>query len=297
MSVLRIVVAVLQSSIFLIVCSLGMHSSVEDALHLLRRPSLLLRSILAMNVLVPLIAVTMAASFNLSPPVKAALILVAVSPVPPLLPRQLEKMGGSPGYVCGLLATEALFAIVLIPVSLLIIGRLFTHDVHVPPRLIAKVVSMTILLPLGLGMFVHRFLPRQAEVLRKPVAGIAFALFLVSTAVLLVAVAPLLLRQVDSRVIFAIIIFVVADVAVGHWLGGPEPRDRTVLAMATASRHPGLAIAIAVSTFPAYGRQIAALILLYVLVRAVVLITYNARQKHKLALHLQRERTSDRQAA
>ena len=45
-----------------------------------------------------------------------------------------------------------------------------------------------------------------------------------------------------SVLVFAI--FVMAGLAVGHWLGGPDPEDRSVLALSTATRHPGVAIAI-----------------------------------------------------
>jgi BASS family bile acid:Na+ symporter len=36
--------------------------------------------------------------------------------------------------------------------------------------------------------------------------------------------------------------------AIGHILGGPDEDDRTLLAFATVSRHPGVAIAIAALT-------------------------------------------------
>jgi BASS family bile acid:Na+ symporter len=274
-----------------------MQSTVSDVFHLLRRPSLLFRSILAMNVLTPLLAIIMALSFNLSGPMKVALLLIAVSPVPPLLPRQQQKMGGSSGYVCGLLAGEALLAVVLVPITVVLMGRLFSHDVYVAPRLVAKVVLMTVLLPLGLGILVQRFLPRQAKVLGKPLSGLAFVLFALSCGALLLAVAPVIFGMTNSRVILAIVIFVGVAVAVGHWLGGPDPSDRTVLALATASRHPGLAIAIAASTFPPFKQQIAALILLYVLIRIVVLIPYNVWQKRSLLLRVNREHAPDRQAA
>jgi BASS family bile acid:Na+ symporter len=45
----------------------------------------------------------------------------------------------------------------------------------------------------------------------------------------------------------ALIIAAVAAIglAIGHWLGGPNPDDRTVLALSTASRHPAIALAAA----------------------------------------------------
>lgn len=35
-----------------------------------------------------------------------------------------------------------------------------------------------------------------------------------------------------------------------HWLGRPDPDDRTALAIASSMRHPGVALAIARLNFP-----------------------------------------------
>jgi BASS family bile acid:Na+ symporter len=43
----------------------------------------------------------------------------------------------------------------------------------------------------------------------------------------------------------ALALITVLSLAVGHVLGGPDEDDRTVLAFATASRHPGVAIVVA----------------------------------------------------
>jgi len=43
-------------------------------------------------------------------------------------------------------------------------------------------------------------------------------------------------------------VFVAIGLAVGHLLGGPAREDRSVLALATASRHPGVALAVAHDT-------------------------------------------------
>ena len=54
---------------------------------------------------------------------------------------------------------------------------------------------------------------------------------------------------------------------------GAEPEDRPVLALATASRHPGIAIAIAQTNFPQQKLAMTAVIL-YLLVNAIVAIPY-----------------------
>jgi BASS family bile acid:Na+ symporter len=81
--------------------------------------------------------------------------------------------------------------------------------------------------------------------------------------------------------IIALAAFVLVGLAVGHLLGGPDPEDRTVLALSTASRHPGVALAIAHATFPEQQLVLAA-VLLYLLVSALVSMLYLAwrRRRH-----------------
>jgi BASS family bile acid:Na+ symporter len=66
----------------------------------------------------------------------------------------------------------------------------------------------------------------------------------------LIALFPAIISLVGNGTILAFAAFVVVALAVGHFLGGPDPDERTVLALASASRHPAVAIAIAHANFP-----------------------------------------------
>jgi BASS family bile acid:Na+ symporter len=59
--------------------------------------------------------------------------------------------------------------------------------------------------------------------------------------------------------------------AIGHALGGPDPDDRTALAVSCSTRHVGIAM-LAASTVP--GPRTVVLVLEYVLAAAAVSITY-----------------------
>lgn len=297
MEIARVAIVVLQISIFLAVCSLGMHVQPSDLTQLFRRPSLLVRSLLAMNIVMPFLAVFMAAAFNLTPAVKVALILVSVSPVPPLLHQQQLKLGARESYVHGLLMLEAALSVLLVPLSIAVIAGFFGRNVAVSTLLVAKVALMTVLLPLVLGMLIRRFALQHAQRISSPLALLAILLVLISSIVLVVAVFPYLLREIGNGTLLAICAFVIAGLAVGHWLGGPESGDRSALALATAARHPGLAIAIAVASFPAQRRSIAAAILLYLLARTVVMLPYFAWRKRNLAANLRRTQVQQERAA
>jgi bile acid:Na+ symporter, BASS family len=107
-----------------------------------------------MHVIMPLIAVALAEVFDLHPAVKIALVALALSPVPPVLPKKEIKSGGTSAYAFGLLVTTGLFAILFVPLALHVIGRLFAVPVHVSAGQVALVVLGTVLAPLGAGLIV-----------------------------------------------------------------------------------------------------------------------------------------------
>src|SRR6185312_14097577 len=86
---------------------------------------------------------------------EAALVALAISPVPPLLPNKETKAGGHASYALGLLIAMALVAIVAIPVAIWLLGMVFNRPFTVQPGTIARIVFTMIVMPLAVGMIVH----------------------------------------------------------------------------------------------------------------------------------------------
>src|SRR5271170_3555817 len=142
-------------SIMLIVLSFGMLCTWRDATSLFRNPSLLLRSLLSMNVILPLVIATLVAQFAFRRPVAIALLALAVSPVPPFLPLKQRKLVGHHDYIYGLLGATSLLAIVLAPATVFLYGQFFSHHSDIAPMAITRMVALTVLLPFALGMILH----------------------------------------------------------------------------------------------------------------------------------------------
>src|SRR5579864_4017445 len=117
MELAKLISLLLQGSIILIVFALGLQAGPEDAVAVFRRPTQFLRSLAAMDVVMPIVAVGLAKSFDLNPAVEIALVALALSPVPPILPRKELKAGGGSPYVFGLLVSAGVVAVVFIPVA------------------------------------------------------------------------------------------------------------------------------------------------------------------------------------
>jgi BASS family bile acid:Na+ symporter len=284
MNLASLIPLVLKTSIALMVLGLGLRATLRDATHLFRQPGLLLRSLLSMNVIFPLLVVGLVAVSDLHQAVRIALIALSISPVPPVLPNKQLKAGAKSNYAFGLLVTAALMAIVFIPVTLVIFGKAFGNPLSMSPGGIAMLVLTTVLAPLALGVTIRELVPSLAKRIAKPIALISTVLLILGFLPILFTAMPAIASLIGNGTVLAIIAFVVFGLAVGHLLGGPESKDRTALALATASRHPGVAIAMAQANFPEQ-KLAAAAVLLYLIVSAIVTIPYlKWTQRHNAAV-------------
>ena len=280
MSLQTLILIVLKLSILLNVFAIGLKASVHDATYMFRRPGKLAKALLAMNILMPLFAVAFVLTFNLPHAVEVALVALAVSPVPPILPRKLRKAGATESDTIGLLVAVGILAIVFVPAAMEILERVF----HVPLRMtfasVAALIFITIILPLALGIAVHTLAPVAADRLVNPIAKIASIALLLSAVAILFSSAPGIWELVGNGTLVAIAAFVLAGLVIGHLVGGPKPENRAGLAMATVSRHPGIAIALSIANFPEEKLAIPA-VLLYLLVNVLVSIPYQIWTKRK----------------
>jgi BASS family bile acid:Na+ symporter len=263
----------LAASALLNLFSIGLIASVRDATFLFRRPGEFFRALLAMNVLMPVIAVTLNTIFDFNPAVKIALVALSVSPIPPPVPVKMAKSGGAESYVIGLHIAIGSLAIIFVPLAMKIIGLVGEVDLHMSIWPVAKVVLISVLIPIIVSVFVHKLAPSLAERLSKPIAlisGIGIIMFIVTV---WIVAAPSMWSLIGNGTGLAFAIFVAVGLVIGHLLGGPIPENRTSLAISTASRHPGVALALAQANFPAEKLVLAAL-LLYLLINAIVSIPY-----------------------
>lgn len=273
MNLQTLIPLVLLVSVLLLVFAIGARASWHDATYLFRRPGELLRAVLAMNILMPLFAVVLIMLFDFHPAVKIAVVAMSVSPIPPLLPGKLMKSGGTESYAVGLLIAAGVLSIITVPLSMEILARVFNLPLQMTASAVASTIAIGILIPIAIGLLAHHFAPAIAERLSSVFSKVAGIALLVSLLAILVSAAPAIWTLIGNGTVIAFALFAIAGLAIGHFLGGPQPENRVALAVSTASRHPGIAIAIAAANFP-QEKLVLASVLLYLLVNAVVSIPY-----------------------
>lgn len=275
MSIASFVVLTLKASIVILVFAIGMHATLADTAELLRRRGLLVRSLLSLNVLMLVFAVALVQMFALPTPAKVALLALSVSPIPPLLPKKLKGVHGAEPYTASLIVFAALLSIVIVPASMDVLGAYFHQDVHVPPSRLVPIVLVVILVPLLLGMLVNKLFPSFANRFATPIGKLGSILLALSAAALLISQWKPLFSMFGSGVMIVLTIFSVVGAMVGHLLGGPEPENREVLALATSVRHPGIAITIAAINFPD-EKSVPLVVVWHLIIGTVVAIVYKA---------------------
>ena len=216
MTAQSLILLALKASIVLSVFAIGLVSRVDDTLFLLRRPKLLLRSVVAINVVMPIVAAAMAWIFDLPEAVEMSLVALAVSPVPPVLPRKQVKAHGEPSYAIGLLVGAALVAILFVPVAVELVGLVFQLPVQMSPWPVAKLVFATALAPLLAGVIVRRLMPALAAQFARPVGHIANIVLVLCFLAVLVTALPAIADLFGSGAFWAVAGFIAIGLAVGH---------------------------------------------------------------------------------
>jgi BASS family bile acid:Na+ symporter len=184
----------------------------------------------------------------------------------------VTKSGGSASFGLGLMLWLAIGAIVAIPLSVRGLELVSERPIVVQQGAILKIVVMTVLVPLLAGMALRGLAPKIADALKTPVSTIATVLLLAGVVMLLFGTRHAIWAATGGGAIVSIVAFVVVGLLVGHLLGGPEPENSLSLALATACRHPAIALGLASANFP--QEHFGGMVILYILVSGVVAVPY-----------------------
>jgi len=256
-------------SMVLSVLALGLNATFSESTYLFRRPGELIRAVFSIYVVMPLLALGLVLTFHLHPAVKIALVVLSVTPVPPVFPRNAVKAGGRDNYSVGLLVATAVLAIVVIPIAMMYFERIGGVRLETPVHATAALVLATVLMPLVVGIAIRDGSPYFAKQIAEPVSKWATALLILSAPPVLIGSMSTIPSLFGDGTLVSLAVFAVAGYLIGDFFGRPEFDSRRVLGLATSSRHPALAAAIAHEFFPEQRRALPAIVL-YLIVSAVV---------------------------
>ncbi|MBB5190143.1 BASS family bile acid:Na+ symporter [Silvimonas terrae] len=250
MTLTEVVPLVLKASIMLMILALGLTARPADLLYMLKRPRQLWRSLLSMYGVMLLLALLVSRLFQLGHTVTVVVVALALAPIPPLLPKKQTRAGGDASHAVGLVVAASLFAVFWIPLSIQLLQLVFGVSLLTAEAQVMTLVFINLLSPLIVGALIHQRWPLLAEQYAPLLAKAGGLVMLLVVLPILYMLWRPMLAQVQDGAFLVLALFILCGLFAGQLLGGPEPEDRTVLALATASRHPGVSIAIAHLNFP-----------------------------------------------
>lgn len=265
MSLARLVVIVVLASLML---QTGMQLNRERVKAILTNRGLLARALIANIILVPLVGAIVVRLLRLEDSAATGVLLMAIAPGLPLLPRRAgKKVGGSLDFAVVLMFLLPLVSIVTVPVT----ARLLLppgYSAHLPLQQFMTTLLLFQLLPLIIGVAIAYAAPAAAKMLDLPLRVI----FLIGVLAFIAVFGPTLLKALSSAygsfTVLASLIIVLISLGIGILLGGPDPEYRNTMAMGTALRNFGLAALIATVDFR--GTLVPAAVICYFIVQLIV---------------------------
>jgi BASS family bile acid:Na+ symporter len=228
--------------------SVGLQTTAGDLRSLLKAKGLLLRSLLANFVAVPIVGIVLVRTLPFKPEAAAALLLLACTPGGISALQFTTRIKGA-SLFAGSSAFLLTFVAVFLSPALLTLVLPGDISVVIPYGRALLFVVVFLLLPLVAGTLVRSREELLAEKLSKPCAIISLVLFIV-VLVLIMGLRKEAMNAVGKEALLYMLIFIIISMAVGWFMGGPAKDTRPVLATVTGMRHVALSILIALNAFP-----------------------------------------------
>lgn len=225
--------------------SFGLRLTLSEIIEPLRDIRLLLTTLAANFVIVPLVAVLLANLLGLEEDLRIGLILISIVAGAPLVPKLAQIAKANIPFAVASTALLVVATVIYLP----LVFPLVLPGVRLDTMNIIRPLGIQIVLPLVLGLIVDYISKDEADVL-LPVLGQIANVSLTLMLVLMLGgnVGNVIGLVGTGSILAAILLFAVAMIA-GYFLGGADAGTRRTLSMATGQRNLAAAFVVATGSF------------------------------------------------
>lgn len=220
--------------------AMGVGLTVRQIIEPLRNRRLVLLTLVANFVLMPLSALALATLLQLDQPLGVGLLLLGTAAGAPFLPKLTEIAKGNLGLAVGMMVLLMVVTVGYLPLVL----PLLLPGVSVNPAKIARSLILLMLLPLGAGLVLKARYEKAAALVKPVFDRVSSLSFVLLTVLILVVNFNNVLAVFGTRGILAGILFIALGFGIGWFLGGPETDTRRVLALGTGQRNIAAALVV-----------------------------------------------------
>jgi predicted Na+-dependent transporter len=234
--------------VVLYMASVALETTHGEIMATLRYGRLMGCVLLANLVIVPVVGVILVRVLDLPPEIRTGFMMLALSPAG-LLALQFARVSkGNRVFAVALLIVLSLLAVVTTPA---LVSLLFpaVGAARVPFVYLVMLLLLLIAAPLLVGRAVQQRVPERASQLGLLLGRLSIVIFIISALAGGKYKTPEI-KSMGTDGVVAIIALTFASWVIGWLLGGPEMRNRKVLAISTAMRNVGVCLPIAVYYFP-----------------------------------------------
>lgn len=223
----------------------GLSLTVKEILEPLRNVRLVIFSLVANFILVPLFVYLLLQIMPLSESVKIGFTILAVAAGPPALPKLAQIVNGNIAFSTGLMMLLMCGTIIYMPIVL----PLVLQNVHVSAWDIAKPLIFVMLAPLLIGLVIFSRYEAIANIIRPITLQVSSITLILGLVISLILQFHNLIYLVRSGAIIASLAFITVSFGLGYFLGGSEQDIQRVLAVGTAQRNIAAALLVGGSNF------------------------------------------------
>jgi len=223
----------------------GLGLTISEIITPLRDVRLVLLSLLANFVLMPLAALGIATLLGLDQPLGVGLLLLGTAAGAPFLPKLAQISKGNLAFGVGLMVMLMVITVGYLPIVL----PLLLPGVSVNPMQIASSLFLLMLLPLAVALAVRAWFPVAAARAKPVLDGVSSVSLVLLGLLIIAANVNNLLSVFGTLGILAAFLFIAVGLSLGWLLGGPGLDTRPVLALGTAQRNIAAALVVGGQSF------------------------------------------------
>ena len=223
----------------------GVGLTISQIFQPLRNLRIVLLTLLANFVLMPLGALALTKLLWLDEPFGIALLLLGCAAGAPFLPKLAEFTRGNVAFAVGEMVMLMVVTVGYLPTAL----PLMLPGVNVDAWKIARSLILLMLLPLAAGLFLkatYETLADRTKPILDWISNVSLILVLLLITTLNI---DKVLQVFGTRAILAGFLFIALGFGIGWLLGGPDPGTRRVMAFGTGQRNVAAALVVASQSF------------------------------------------------
>jgi bile acid:Na+ symporter, BASS family len=227
--------------------SVPLESTRGEIIQYFKDISLMGRALLANFVVIPILGFIIARFLHLPPDFRIGFLLLAIAPGG-LLALQFARVSkGNRVFAAALLLGFCLLAILITP---LFVYWFFPREGagRLPFGWLTMMLFLLIVAPLVVGRVLQRLIPQQAPKLGLWLGRLSIVIFIIAAVTAGRYKTPAI-KLMGTNGIAAIVLLILGAWVVGWLMGGPEVRNRKVLAISSSMRNVGVCLPIASNYF------------------------------------------------